>query len=249
MATTVQQRAPGQFAQDRFRQRNRAWLKRVWWILPPAGLLVGAAPVLVALLAAPDQLTLFIGVGLGAGGTFVMAMAMSPPAHIERWREGAEGERRTAKALKPLLNAGWVVVHDIQTGKANRDHVLVGAPGVFVLETKNLGGLASVADDKLKVRWRDARDGGCYVLDGVGNQVRGQAAAVHAELRAAGVRSGWVQAVVVLWSDFEQHVVEAPKTLWVHGSKLVGNLAARDTHLDDLEIAIIAEVLRRLGER
>ena len=248
MAITAQQRAPGQFAQNRFRQRNRAWLKRVWWVLPPAGLLVGAAPVLVALLVAPDQLTLFIGVGLGAGVTFVMALAMSPPAHIEHWREGAEGERRTAKALKPLLNAGWVVVHDIQTGRANRDHVLVGPPGVFVLETKNLGGIAAVADDKLKVRWRDAPDDG-YVRDGVGNQVRGQAAALHAELCAAGVYSRWVQAVVVLWSDFEQQVVEAPRTLWVHGSKLAGNLAARDTHLNDLEIARIAEVLRRIGER
>jgi Nuclease-related domain len=141
------------------------------------------------------------------------------------------------------------VVHDIQSVRANRDHVVVGPPGVFVLETKNLGGLASVADDRLKVRWRDAPDGGSYVLDGVGNQVRGQAAALHAEFRAAGVRPGWVQAVVVLWSDFEQQIVEAPNTLWVHGSRLAGNLAARDVRLSDLQIAAIAAVLRRLGER
>lgn len=243
MSTNVAQRAPGQFAQERFQLRRRAWLKRVWWLLPPAGLLVGAAPVLLALLLARDQFSLFVGVGLGAGVTFVVAMLLSPPAHIEQWREGAEGERSTAKALKPLLKAGWVVVHDIQTGKANVDHVLVGPPGVFVLETKNLGGLVSVADDKLRVRWRDAPDDG-YVLDRVGKQVRGQAAALQAEFRAIGVRPGWLQPVVVIWSGFEQQVVEDPKTLWVHGSRLADNLAARDAHLNLAQIAAIAAVLR-----
>jgi hypothetical protein len=81
MATDVAQRAPGQFAQDRFQQRRRAWLKRVWWVLPPTGLLVGAAPVLVALLVARDQLSISVGAGLGAAVTFVAAMVMSAGPH------------------------------------------------------------------------------------------------------------------------------------------------------------------------
>lgn len=245
MATSVQVRVAGQFAHERFVQRQRAWIRRIWWLLPVVGVLVGSAPVLVALVVARDHLAFFGGVGLGAGVAFVVGLLMSPPAHIERWRQGAEGERATAKALRPLTNAGWVVVHDIQTGRANMDHVLVGPPGVFMLETKNLGGLASVADDRLTVQWRDAPDGGYYVLDDVGKQVRGQAVSLHDELRSAGVRSGWLQAVVVLWSTFDQLVVEDPKTLWVHGSRLVSSLAERRPRLSAAEIAEVAAVLRR----
>jgi hypothetical protein len=53
----------------------------------------------------------------------------------------------------------------------------------------------------------------------------------------------------VLWSEFGQEVVEAPKTLWVHGSKLVENLAAREARLGGVEIAAIAAVLRHRGAR
>lgn len=243
MADKVVERQAGQFAQERFERRRRAWLRRVWWALPLVGLFVAAAPVLVAALVAPDELTFFIGLGVGAAIGMLMTLVMSPPPHIERWRQGAEGERATAKALRPLTKRGWVLVHDIQTEWGNIDHVLVGPPGVFMLETKNLGGVVSVADDKLTVRWREAPDDG-YVLDHVGPRARARAATLHAGFRAAGVRPGWLQAVVVLWPKFEQGVVEGDRTIWVSGPNLVDVLSARPARLRGEEIASVAALLR-----
>ena len=54
------------------------------------------------------------------------------------WSAGAEGERRTAELLVPLLREGWHVLYDLTVGKrANVDALLVGPDGqVFTLDTK-----------------------------------------------------------------------------------------------------------------
>jgi hypothetical protein len=58
----------------------------------------------------------------------------APLAHIENWRRGAEGEKRTAKVLRALERDGWHVGHDLPSRYGNRDHVLVGAAGAFLLD-------------------------------------------------------------------------------------------------------------------
>jgi hypothetical protein len=63
------------------------------------------------------------------------------------WRTGALGEERTAELLRPLEAQGFRVMHDrlMPRSRANIDHIVVGPPGVFIVETKNYGG-------KLRVR-------------------------------------------------------------------------------------------------
>jgi hypothetical protein len=58
------------------------------------------------------------------------------------WRRGAEGEERVAAVLERTLDASWSVIHDLTVGMrgANLDHLVIGPPGVFVLNTKNLTG-------------------------------------------------------------------------------------------------------------
>src|SRR3954451_17974120 len=99
------------------------------------------------------HLEFFWGLGLGVSFAMVLVLADSPPPRIERWRQAAHGEKATAKALKPLIRKGWIVVHDIDTGRGNFDHILVGPAGVFLLETKNLSGRQSVDHGVLSVRW------------------------------------------------------------------------------------------------
>lgn len=55
------------------------------------------------------------------------------------WRKGAAGERRTARMLAPLARAGYVVLHDrsLPRGRANVDHLVIGACGVVVIDSKN----------------------------------------------------------------------------------------------------------------
>ena len=70
--------------------------------------------------------------------------ATSRPQYIQNWREGAEGERKTAKALKPLKRSGLRVLHDVQRRYGNYDHIAIARAGVFLLETKNLKGSVEV---------------------------------------------------------------------------------------------------------
>ncbi|MBG0819045.1 nuclease-related domain-containing protein [Planomonospora sp. ID82291] len=58
---------------------------------------------------------------------------------VRTWRQGAKGERRTARMLRPLRRRGYTVLHDraLPTGQANVDHLIIGAAGVFVVDTKN----------------------------------------------------------------------------------------------------------------
>jgi hypothetical protein len=73
----------------------------------------------------------------------------TPPAWIGQYLTGAVGEERTAKAVDPLLRAGWFIAHDLDRGQFNIDHVLVGPAGVFVLETKNLHGMVLLDGDQV----------------------------------------------------------------------------------------------------
>jgi hypothetical protein len=54
------------------------------------------------------------------------------------WRIGADGEEEVGRRLA-RLGAGWHVVHAIQVGDkgSDIDHLVIGPPGVFTLNTKN----------------------------------------------------------------------------------------------------------------
>lgn len=57
------------------------------------------------------------------------------------WRLGAEGEELVAKEIAKLQQRDprWRVIHDLRVGKrgANIDHILVGPPGIFVIDAKH----------------------------------------------------------------------------------------------------------------
>lgn len=71
----------------------------------------------------------------------------------ELHERGAEGEEATAAELCALSAKGWVVLHDVRwPGRrfANVDHVVIGPPGVFVIDSKNWSGRISVRDGILQ---------------------------------------------------------------------------------------------------
>ena len=49
---------------------------------------------------------------------------------------GYDGERFVGEELSRLIGAGFEIYHDVPFDGFNMDHVLVGNPGVFVVETK-----------------------------------------------------------------------------------------------------------------
>ncbi|MDB6067099.1 MAG: hypothetical protein JWR26_3307 [Pedosphaera sp.] len=89
---------------------------------------------------------------------------------------GFEGERYVGEELNRLAAVGFEVYHDVQFDGFNMDHVLVGSPGVFVVETKTRrmptvrsgyaeGDRESVEFDGTSFRWPTGTDK--YGLDQV----------------------------------------------------------------------------------
>ncbi|HUB73863.1 MAG TPA: nuclease-related domain-containing protein [Solirubrobacteraceae bacterium] len=64
---------------------------------------------------------------------------------VERRDRGASGEERVGGLLEELPGERWHVIHDASLGNGNVDHILIGPPGVFTLETKSHPGPVSVA--------------------------------------------------------------------------------------------------------
>jgi hypothetical protein len=213
------ERTAGKSARKVYLQRQRIWRDRVRGRALLASALVFAL-ILPLTLISPSWWRFDLGLALGAAMAFYMAIMDELPEHVDRWRRGSGGERRTARALRPLSRVGWVVRHDLAAGRGNRDHVVVGPAGVFLLDSKTFGGEVTVADDVLAVRWLEDLDDG-YELPRLGARMRGAAAGLAADLsRASGVRA-WVQPVVVIWAPFAQSVVEEQGVVYIGGESLV----------------------------
>src|SRR5437763_13113579 len=114
----------GRYANDRYERGLRAYRRRIRWPL-----LIVVAPIFafgmgVMLSHKIDRWSLAAGAAIAVGIAFSIYALDEPPQHVQNWKRGAEGERRTAKALRPLLGKGWRVEHDVQQdGRANLDHV------------------------------------------------------------------------------------------------------------------------------
>jgi hypothetical protein len=63
---------------------------------------------------------------------------------VERHDRGATGEERVGGLLDGLAGDGWHVIHDASLGRGNVDHILIGAAGVFTVETKSHPGPVKV---------------------------------------------------------------------------------------------------------
>lgn len=125
----------GAYQQMRFEEGRRTWRRRVLPLVRLVLLLI-AGPCLVYVFWNPFPLQFLAGFGSGACAAIYLWARGEVPEHIRRHGDGAAGERATAKALTPLLGEGWYVSHDIDTGRGNRDHVLVGPGGTFLLDSK-----------------------------------------------------------------------------------------------------------------
>jgi hypothetical protein len=206
---------------------------------------VGRWATLVALAAALFAWSLLAdGVGArvvasAAGGLIgLMCTIISLGGHISafRWWLGAEGERLTARQLEGLPKE-WHCEHDLENDQGNWDHVLVGPPGVFLVDSKLVHGTAAAGGDGLRAGRLGFR----------GGNLRFDAMSVHDELaRRLGSSPPWVQAVVAVWADFPQGHHEEEHVVYVQGDKLLEWLTSLPLRVNAPQRAALVTALREL---
>jgi hypothetical protein len=224
------QRAGG-YAQARYKRGLRNWRSRS---RPLLALFLGPLVLggLVGLVVEGNAPAWIAGLAFGlALGVWTVVRA-SPPGYIETWQVGAEGERKTARALLGLDRSRWLVAHDVECARGNYDHVVVSRAGVYMLETKNLAGTVEIHDGVPRLRRRldpQAHQPCPWIL---ASALAG-AARLHGEIRQVAAHRLWVQAVVVLWSGFDEGVYENDRCVVVHGSRLHEWISDRPDALDE----------------
>jgi hypothetical protein len=144
---------PGASAQAEYQRRRQvehaAWARSLP-LRVAATVLAGLGGLLVATVA---------GLPLPAGLMVTMVIAgaawwrlrFQPSPETLAWQRGAAGERHVARLLEPLVRQGWGVSHDLRVpgSKANIDHVVVGPPGIFAIDTKHYRGRLRLSHDGL----------------------------------------------------------------------------------------------------
>jgi hypothetical protein len=93
-----------------------------------------AASVASLLLARP----LLLLIPLIGAVVLVGRLANSRADAALNWTKGARSEEAVGELLEPLVDEGYVVVHDVeQPREGNVDHVVCGPTGAFLVETKH----------------------------------------------------------------------------------------------------------------
>jgi hypothetical protein len=184
--------------------------------------------------ATAGRFLLFVsGLVFGAG---MVVIALGGHISAFRWWLGAEGERETADQIE-RLSAEWHCEHDLVHEHGNWDHVLVGPPGVFLLDTKYLHGGARTDNDSLisgRLRFS-------------GTPLRSGAHRLKSELDGRmGFSAGWVQGVVVVWADFPQKACIENRVAYVAAEELVEWLEAQPRRLTAPQRVAVVEALREL---
>ena len=145
------------------------------------GLIVAIVGAIVAVVASP----LYGAVILLFDAILVMSAFVTPNS-ITAWQIGAGGEVRTGRLLAPLESEGFRILHDRKiprAGSANIDHIVLGPPGVFVVETKSYSGSLQIRGDEIFVAGR--RKNGW--IDEVNREAMAVQTALGAELAALGL--------------------------------------------------------------
>ncbi|SRR6266511_1492401 len=172
-----------------------------------------------------------------AAGAVGWLLRFRVSADTAAWRRGARGERRTARALRPLLRVGWTVLHDvaIPDSRANGDHLLIGPPGVFLVDTKAWHGHITMAADGSA--WHNG-----HPMDGALDTVRWEADQLAAALGAPVLPLLCVHDARLPWDEL--YVAGEPIVPVLTPARLMATLRTLPAHLDQVGVMLLAEHIR-----
>jgi hypothetical protein len=185
--------------------------------------------------------------GVIAGGGAGAWVALHRGGRSARARPVAElrAEHRTARALDPLRSAGWRFLHDVRGLDTTFDHLAIGGGGVIVLQSISPGGVVTMRGGELMLERRVGPDVPAQ-LERLRPRALTDASALRSDVARVTGRRLWVQAVVVIWSDFPAGCVADGRCVFIHGSRLADWLARRPHQLDPLEADDVAVAVSAL---
>ncbi len=220
---------PGASARAIYRRLRAAeladWSRSLAWRLP----LVGGAGIGVAALTAPLPSVARLTASLALVGAVGWRLRFRASAEASAWRQGARGERRTARRLRRLVRRGYVAFHDLAMpgSRANIDHLLIGPSGVFVIDSKQYSGRIQQTPDGHV--WHNH-----YPMDEQLATVRAEAASVEAILGVPVIPLLCVHGASVQWGGLAAQGVAI-----VPAGQLHGALGA-DAVLSAEQVAVLA---------
>ncbi len=179
---------------------------------------LAALGVLVLLLKGHD-LTWLAGVVAGASTTAwlvgLRAATVAPAAATVDHGDGALREQ-----LSFLEPAGWSTIHDLDAHYGRYRNVAIGPGGVILLQSQ-----------RLEHPWR--RDDPNCQRELVVQRRRALSAAANLrrELEDVTGEPGWVQPVVVVWSEFSVGCLQDGRCVFVSGPRLIDWLRRRPNQL------------------
>jgi hypothetical protein len=197
-----------------------------------AGFAIAIAGVAVVIFVGPWYGVIVLMLDL----ILLMSVLFTTPNSITAWQTGAAGEMKTGRLLEPLEAEGFRILHDrkIPRSRANIDHVVIGPPGIFVLETKSYSGSLQIRGDEVFVAGR--RKNGW--VDEVGRE----AAAVTGALADELVTHSWTvtPVIVVHRADLPWFKSRVRGVLLVSGKDLVSRLRKADPVLTPADVERLA---------
>jgi hypothetical protein len=134
---------PGRSALATYRRERArelaAWARTLPWRAAVVLAVAAGAALLTAAVGLRSQVLL---AGLAAGAVVGWRLRFRPSRDTRAWRDGARGERATARLLRPLGRHGSTVFHDVAIPgtPANADHVVIGPAGVVLVDSKRYTG-------------------------------------------------------------------------------------------------------------
>jgi len=168
------------------------------------------------------------------------------------YKKGYQGERLMEDQLDEIRKAGFDVFHDFalkdEHGMENIDHIIVGPPGVFTLETKNWTAKGGLQDHRITFDGTQLKIGDHVQEEKVLKQPRRQAAKLQGILQPVIKKPLWVVPILCFRDRYVQLTRFNPTGLQVVNQRGLGSfILSRDQKLTPDELRKITAKLRSMN--
>jgi hypothetical protein len=199
------------------------------------GLAPLAALGVLVLLLQRHGLSWLGGMVAGASAA-IWLVGLRSARHVAATPAMPDSDAETRDQLSLAESAGWVAVHGLDARFGHYQHVAIGPGGVVSLHSQRLAQPRDVTDPaserEIMLLRRSALSAAANLRD---------------DIEEATGRPAWVQAVVVVWSDFPAGCVQDGRCVFISGPRLIDWLRRRPGQLTPERAEEIADALGQLA--